>query len=722
MPDKHMLELWGGFECSVVRIGSTFRNQAEETGHAGRPDDLDRAHALGIRTVRYPALWETIAPEHADRCEWRWHDERFERLRRLGMRPIVGLLHHGSGPSYTDLLDPSFPELLARHAERVARRYPWVEAWTPVNEPLTTARFSALYGHWYPHRTDTVDFLRATVHQCKATLLAMRAIRRITPKAQLIQTEDIGKTFSTPDLVDQAAFENGRRWLSLDLLCGRIDADHPWRGFLSSHGISDADLDLFLEGDAAPDIIGVNHYLTSERFLDRDWHRYPEQFRGGNGIQDYADVEAVRMALPAADLGPKARLRDVVERYGRPVAVTEVHHGCSREEQLRWLAEVWTAAAELKAEGADVRAVTVWSLVGTVDWNSLLTSQGGAYEPGAFDIRAPTPRRTALGTAVASLATSGSLAHPALGRGWWRRPERLYRTSALDDLSSDTMEARPLLITDGAEPLSHAFAHICEARGLPYVLMSEADSALEALEALRPWAVVNATQSGSSIRPEQDRDADPPMDLNEAEALASASARYGVPLVVFSSSLVFEGRRDRPSVEIDPVCPLGAPGAELAARERRVAAVHPGALVIRTGALFGPWDRTDVASAVLAASAAPAAPEGGRALPPARGLLSLTYLPDLAHATLDLLIDGETGFWHLVNPGRARRAAFASPPSSTPGASATGVAGLDGLDAARIPMASERAWIMPTLDDAMARFRRDCGVDQCVASARIAAE
>ena len=62
----------------------------------------------------------------------------------------MGLVHHGSGPAGTDLLDEGFAEGLARFARAVAERFPWVEDWTPVNEPLTTARFSALYGHWYP--------------------------------------------------------------------------------------------------------------------------------------------------------------------------------------------------------------------------------------------------------------------------------------------------------------------------------------------------------------------------------------------------------------------------------------------------------------------------------------------------------------------------------------------------------------------------------------------
>ncbi|MBA3730464.1 MAG: dTDP-4-dehydrorhamnose reductase, partial [Sphingomonas sp.] len=107
---------------------------------------------LGIRAVRYPILWETVAPEVPSELDFSWHDPRLERLRELGIKVIGGLVHHGSGPRYTHLLDPDFPDLLASYAARVARRYPWIEAWTPVNEPLTTARFSCLYGHWYPHQ------------------------------------------------------------------------------------------------------------------------------------------------------------------------------------------------------------------------------------------------------------------------------------------------------------------------------------------------------------------------------------------------------------------------------------------------------------------------------------------------------------------------------------------------------------------------------------------
>ena len=48
------LALWGGVECSIVRIGDTWREQLRETGHYDRPSDLDLIAGLGIRTLRYP--------------------------------------------------------------------------------------------------------------------------------------------------------------------------------------------------------------------------------------------------------------------------------------------------------------------------------------------------------------------------------------------------------------------------------------------------------------------------------------------------------------------------------------------------------------------------------------------------------------------------------------------------------------------------------------------
>jgi len=429
-PQASAPELWGGVECSVVRVGDAWRDQTRETGHHDREDDLALVADLGIRALRYPVLWERVAPQRPDDRDWRWSDRRMRMLRDLGVRPIVGLLHHGSGPHYTNLLDTAFPHAFAAYAGAVAERYPWVTDWTPVNEPGTTARFSALYGHWYPHLRDTGAFLRALANECHATVLAMRAIRRHVPSARLVQTEDLGRVFSTPRLAYQAAYENERRWLSFDLLCGQVDRQHPWHARLLQAGVPQDALTEMAEGEAAPDIIGINHYLTSDRFLDDDLARYPSGFAGGNGRETYADVEAVRVDLPPESLGPEARLRETWQRYRRPLAVTEAHHGCvDIDECVRWLHEVWEAARALRGEGAEVRAVTVWSLFGAVDWRSLLLQRHGAYEPGPFDVRWHPPRTTALADAVRCIAREGRIGHPAVaGPGWWRRDDRFYPT------------------------------------------------------------------------------------------------------------------------------------------------------------------------------------------------------------------------------------------------------------------------------------------------------
>ena len=48
-------------------------------------------------------------------------------------------------------------------------------------------------------------------------------------------------------------------------------------------GVPQASLARLRDGIAPPDVIGINHYLTSDRFLDQDAQRYPPEFAGGNG-------------------------------------------------------------------------------------------------------------------------------------------------------------------------------------------------------------------------------------------------------------------------------------------------------------------------------------------------------------------------------------------------------------------------------------------------------
>ncbi|MBI0537495.1 glycosyl hydrolase family protein [Roseomonas sp. KE2513] len=420
-------EIWGGIECTVLRVNGQWRDQLRETGHHHRATDLDQVASLGVRRLRYPVLWERVAPKSLLDCDWSWSDARLARLQSLGIAPIAGLIHHGSGPAYTDLLDPRFPEKLAAYAALAAARYPWVMDWTPVNEPLTTARFSALYAHWHPHESDERSFLTALMNECRGTALAMRAIRKVQPEARLVQTEDLGKVFATEPLLDQAEHENTRRWLSLDLLCGRVDRDHPLYPALIAAGVLPEHLEELVAEPCVPDVLGINHYVTSDRFLDHRVGLYHPSLAGeGGGGRRYVDTEAVRVPVPRSELGFEPRLREAWERYRLPIAVTEAHLGCEDpDESARWLLETWNAAVSLRGEGVDILAVTPWSLFGAMDWVSLLRRSDGAYEPGVFDARFSPPRPTPLAGVVRALATDGRFSGPLAQKpGWWRRPDR----------------------------------------------------------------------------------------------------------------------------------------------------------------------------------------------------------------------------------------------------------------------------------------------------------
>jgi dTDP-4-dehydrorhamnose reductase len=659
MPDLlPPLELWAGHECTVNRVGDRYSDQTLLSGHQDRIEDLTLFAELGAKALRYPVVWERIAPDRPDVMDWRWTDARLAEIRRLGMRPIAGLLHHGSGPAYTSLISDNFVQGLGDFAQATAERYPWIEEWTPVNEPLTTARFSALYGHWYPHTQDERLFWIAFLNQIDGVREAMARIRAVNPAARLIQTEDLGQTYSTPPLAEQAAFDNHRRWLTWDLLAGTVNHDHPFWARFKRFGLTDRLLAI-ADAPCPSDVIGVNHYLTSERFLDHRVDRYPPHRRGGNDFIDYADVEAVRVMSPGP-VGLAGLMEQTWDRYGLPLAVTEAHNGCTREEQMRWTLEAWRAAERLRDRGADVRAVTAWALLGSYDWNSLLTQDAGHYEAGAFDLRGGEPKPNAMTHMLADLA-GGRTVHPvAGGLGWWRRDVRLEFqpvgrvAGALPPqrhFDSEPVSAAPILIAGASGTLGQALARCCHLRGLSYVLtdrrqlpLDDPEAMARTLERHRPWAVINAAGWVRVDEAETESEACRLANFIGAVNLAEASAAIGAHYTAFSSDLVFGGQLDRPYVESDGVRPLNVYGASKVAAERGVLGLDGPALMVRTAAFFSPDDPFNFAADVVRRLSA------GRPVQAAGDVVvTPTYVPDLCHAVLDMVIDGEVGLWHLSN-------------------------------------------------------------------------
>ncbi len=720
------LEMWGGIECTLNRVDDRYVNQCEKNGHNQRPGDLALFHGLGIQKLRYPCLWELVAPKDLDHCDWSYLDERLGLLRDLGQEIIAGLLHHGSGPLYTSLIDPDFPTKLATYARLFASRYPWVTDYTPINEINTTARFSVLYGHWYPHLKDQTMFVRSLLLQCRGTILAMREIRAVNPQARLIQTDDLGKCQSTDELHYQRDFENERRWLAWDLLCGKVTPSHALYAWFLKSKIDPRELVWFEENAFPPDVIGVNHYQLSNRYLDERLELFPSWSHGGNGRDLYADVGAVDTGM-AEPVDIDIILRETWERYHLPIAVTECHARGRREAQMRWLDEVWKTCQSLRSESITIEAVTAWSLLGTYDWHNLCTNCELFYESGVFDLRnaGRIPQETGASKMVRALATTGEFQAPILGSpGVWKTGRRIVFNAQPGQQSSleHNSSVRPVLITGASGTLGRAFARTCGARNIKYQLMSRSELELTDLpsikatiQVLRPWAIINAAGYVRVDAAEKDYEDCYQTNVVGAVNLAYVCREHGISLVNFSSDLVFDGTAISPLGESAPVGPLNNYGKSKAACEEQVLEINPSSLMIRTSAFFGPWDEHNFVTQTLRTLA-----KKSEVHAPSDQIVSPTYVPDLTNETLDLLIDGECGIIHLVNVGEVSWEEFAwkavnyAPESLRLDPFLIRGVETDRLGQTQMPrrssLTSERQQRLPSLEDALARYFMDVEV------------
>ncbi len=112
------------------------------------------------------------------------------------------------------------------------------------------------------------------------------------------------------------------------------------------------------------------------------------------------------------------------------------------------------------------------------------------------------------------------------------------------------------------------------------VEVRDAAAVLALLDRLRPDAVVHTAyrQDGEGARK---------IVVEGSENVARAARAVGARLVHLSTDVVFDGRKGAPYVEDDPLSPCTDYGRAKAEAEERVAAAHPGALIVRTSLIVG---------------------------------------------------------------------------------------------------------------------------------------
>jgi len=168
----------------------------------------------------------------------------------------------------------------------------------------------------------------------------------------------------------------------------------------------------------------------------------------------------------------------------------------------------------------------------------------------------------------------------------------------------------------------------------------------------RPEIVFNCAAYNAVDRAETERDLAFAVNAEGAANVAAACAAGGSRLVHFSTNFVFDGTLDRPYTESDPPAPLSAYAASKLEGEQRVLERLPGALVIRSSALFG-----DTGSAIKGGSFPDRILERAQRGEPLTVVsdqkVNPTYTGDLAPAAIELAASGLEGVVHVVAAGCA---------------------------------------------------------------------
>jgi beta-glucosidase len=329
--------------------------------------DWENLKYIGVTALRYgPSLHKSWAgPGHYD---WSFFEETYRAL-PPGIELIVDLCHFGLPDWLRDFQNPDFPHHFSQYALDFARRFPGIKYYTPVNEMLICAMFSARFGWWNEQAKDDVAFVRALKHLVMANRTAMSSIMRVREDAVFVQAEAHEYSHAECEKVTERALrKNEERFLSLDLNYGHPVTLDTLR-WLYEHGMDRDEYLWFMNTDVPPEqlVIGHDYYVTSESFVHSE------------GEHSFAD-----------DVAGFAELaRQYHRRYGLVAMHTETNmHQGEGDEAVRWLRKQWRQLQFARREhGIPVIGFTWYSLTDQTDWDVALREKRGRVNPlGLYDL------------------------------------------------------------------------------------------------------------------------------------------------------------------------------------------------------------------------------------------------------------------------------------------------------------------------------------------------
>jgi len=385
-----------GIECSnptiVDQDGRRIRRDLlEECGHYDRwQEDLHLVKDMGIPCLRY-GFPIHLTWTGAGQYDWSFTDLAMAEIQRLGITPIVDLMHFGVPDWIGDMQNPELPRHFADYCGAVAERYPWVRFYTPINEIYVAARNSGQDGLWNERLKTDHGFVTALKHLVAANLLANRAIVKVRPDAVIVQSESaeyLHHVVASPS--HDVKLRNKLVFLSLDLLYSKAPDSDVMLYCLDNGMTRDESMWFMKTGPAGFQIMGNDYYGGNEALLLPD-----------GSIVRGEDV-----------LGWYLITLRYYKRYYKPVMHTETNVADANIAP-RWLWKQWVNVLRMRRDGIPVLGFTWYSLGDQVDWDSQLSVKRGNVNPcGLFDMdRKPRPVAHAFRQLIKEFKDITALAH-----------------------------------------------------------------------------------------------------------------------------------------------------------------------------------------------------------------------------------------------------------------------------------------------------------------------
>jgi beta-glucosidase/6-phospho-beta-glucosidase/beta-galactosidase len=358
-----------GIECSYPTIenGRWRRDEMDSTRHYQLwQHDFELARKVGITHIRYGPPLHLIF-SGPGQYHWDYCDPQMAELKEAGPEPIIDLCHFGVPSWLGNFQNREIGAALAEYAAAFSDRYPWVRFYTPVNEMYVCARMSALDGIWNEQLRDENAYARAAWNLANASIAMSDAILKRRSDAIFINSESsefYQPCCPDPNVVEEAAAANERRFLPLDLIYAHALSDKMHR-LLLEQGISSNEIAGLARRDVPRrSILGIDYYEWNERLIDRDGR-----------------------PLALGELfGWYVIANQYWERYRRPMMHTETNK-MDGDQGPRWLWRQWHNVQLLHRSGVPLVGFTWYSLIDQIDWSIAMSEALGiVYPVGLFDL------------------------------------------------------------------------------------------------------------------------------------------------------------------------------------------------------------------------------------------------------------------------------------------------------------------------------------------------